>query len=184
MQPAHQNSFEADDGGESQSTTSVATSFRQVRKAGFYKSPLRACSSRNGRPSRAVKFSPGGGCGGDSAAPALAAASEADLSTYESTNYRDRLADIRQTFPQPVSDRCHDAYFGFTIMRAIDQLDALKSKVPVLGKMEKNDYKLARQASMSDEGETVEEVNAKLVHKLEGKQIQTLTHERNSEACS
>lgn len=170
MQPAHQNSFEADEGGESEATAS-ATSFRQVRKAGLYKRPPRACSLKGGRPSRAVKFTPGGGSG-DGAAPALVAAS--DSLTYESTNYRDRLADIRLTFPQPVSDRCHDAYFCFTIMRAIDQLDALKSKVPLLGKPQKNDYKLARQASMSDEGETVEEVNAKLVHKLEGKQIAKL----------
>ena len=83
--------------------------------------------------------------------------------------YRERLADIRQTFPQPVSDRCHDAYFGFTIMRAIDKVDSLKSKVPVLGTMDKNDYKLSRQSSLPDTGESVEHVNEDLVHKLEGK---------------
>lgn len=119
----------------------------------------------NGRHQSRVKFVPSHTGNGEDLAPAIA---DDASTTYDSSNYRDRLADIRQTFPQPVSDRCHDAYFGFTIMRAIDQVDALKSKVPILGEMKKNDYKLARQSSLSDEGETIEEVNAELVKKLEG----------------
>jgi len=152
MQPAHQNSFED---VRSEETTSLAPSFRQVKKAGLYKGAACARSVRSAaRASRSVP--------GDAADAS---------STYEPSSYRDRLLDIRQTFPQPVSDRSHDAYFCFTIMRALDQVDSLKSKVPVLGKTEKNDYKLARQASLSDEGETVEEVNAELVRKLEGMPI-------------
>ncbi len=40
--------------------------------------------------------------------------------------YRELLESLRQAFPQPVSDPVHDAYFVFSILRALDQVDALK----------------------------------------------------------
>ena len=45
--------------------------------------------------------------------------------------YRDLLSQIRLAFPQPVSDRIHDSYFVFLLMRAIDRIDALKSEMKV-----------------------------------------------------
>ena len=36
--------------------------------------------------------------------------------------YRTLLDQIRQNFPQPVSDQVHDAYFVFSILRALDQV--------------------------------------------------------------
>jgi len=39
--------------------------------------------------------------------------------------YRDTLQKVRLAFPQPVSDRVHDSYFVHSIMRALDQVDAL-----------------------------------------------------------
>ena len=39
--------------------------------------------------------------------------------------YRTILDQIRLSFPQPVSDRIHDAYFVFSILRALDQIDAV-----------------------------------------------------------
>jgi hypothetical protein len=50
--------------------------------------------------------------------------------------YYKLVKSLRQSFPQPVSDRVHDAYFVFSIMRALDQVDAMKSISPVLGKQE------------------------------------------------
>ena len=41
--------------------------------------------------------------------------------------YYKLVKSLRRAFPQPVSDREHDAYFVFSIMRALDQVDAMKS---------------------------------------------------------
>jgi len=46
---------------------------------------------------------------------------------------RSVLEQIRIAFPRPTSDRVHDAYFVFSIPRAFDQMDAMKSDAPVLG---------------------------------------------------
>jgi len=47
--------------------------------------------------------------------------------------YQDLVAQLRTAFPTPVSDRVHDAYFVFSFLRALDQVDALKSAAPMLG---------------------------------------------------
>ena len=47
--------------------------------------------------------------------------------------YRDILEEIRLAFPQPVSAPIHDSYFVHSIMPALDQVDALKSHLPILG---------------------------------------------------
>ncbi len=55
-------------------------------------------------------------------------------------HYREHLDLIRDTFPAPVSDRKHDAYFVFSILRALDEVDDLKSEVPLLGRPRALDY--------------------------------------------
>lgn len=82
--------------------------------------------------------------------------------------YHERLTRIRDTFPAPVSDRKHDAYFVFSIMRALDQVDAMKSEVPLLGRPQKLDYVSAEQAALAEEGRSVEDVARLLVGRLEG----------------
>ena len=47
--------------------------------------------------------------------------------------YQELLARLRDAFPAPVADRMHDVYFVFSILRALNQLDDLKSEVPLLG---------------------------------------------------
>ena len=42
-------------------------------------------------------------------------------------SYRNLLDKIRLTFPQPVSDAIHNSYFVHSIMRALDQVDELKT---------------------------------------------------------
>jgi len=50
--------------------------------------------------------------------------------------YRQIVESLRQAFPRPVSDRVHDAYFVFSFLRALDEVDRLKSVTPLLGKPE------------------------------------------------
>lgn len=85
--------------------------------------------------------------------------------------YRSLLAEIRRTFPQPVSDRMHDSYVVFSIMRALDQVDAMKSEVPVLGRMQELDYAAAEGKQLADSVRSVEEVSPMLVEKLAGMPI-------------
>ena len=82
--------------------------------------------------------------------------------------YHELLTRIRNAFPAPVSDRMHDAYFVFSIMRALDQVDTMKSEVPLLGRTRALDYTSAEQTEMAEEGCSVEEVSSLLVGKLEG----------------
>ena len=85
--------------------------------------------------------------------------------------YQELLARLRDTFPAPVSDRKHDAYFVFSILRALDQVDDLKSEVPLLGRPRTLDYAAAERAELSEEGHSVEEVARQLVGQLEGMPI-------------
>ena len=85
-----------------------------------------------------------------------------------SAPYRDLLSQIRLAFPQPVSNRIHDAYFVFSLMRALDQIDALKSETPLLGGSRTLDYAGARQARMVDQASSVEQVSEELVDQFRG----------------
>jgi glutamate/tyrosine decarboxylase-like PLP-dependent enzyme len=65
----------------------------------------------------------------------------------------------------------HDAYFVFSIMRALDQVDAMKSEVPLLGQMQELDYTSAEQIEFPEHSRSVEDVARLLVAKLEGMPI-------------
>ncbi len=49
------------------------------------------------------------------------------------SDYKTILEKIRQAFPTPTTDKVQEAYFIHTILRALDQVDDLKSSAPVLG---------------------------------------------------
>ncbi len=83
-------------------------------------------------------------------------------------SYQNLLASLRQAFPQPVSDPVHDGYVVFSILRALDQVDALKSQTPMLGTPTAPDYVTARAARTRDEPQTLEAVTSQLVHYLQG----------------
>ncbi len=85
--------------------------------------------------------------------------------------YRDILEKIRLAFPQPVSDPIRDSYFVHSIMRALDQVDALKSHLPVLGSVIPGDFAEARKAALPAEISSVEEVTTDLVGYLRGMTI-------------
>ena len=84
------------------------------------------------------------------------------------TTYRDILQQIRLSFPQPVSDRIHDAYFVFSILRSLDQIDAMKSDIPLLDKTQPLDYTAVLQERIPTDPSSVEDVTAELVRQFEG----------------
>jgi len=84
------------------------------------------------------------------------------------TNYRDNLTSLRRAFPQPVSDQEHDAWFVFSVLRALDRVDAMKSQRPVLGEPKAVDFAAAVKARMPEAMSTVEQVSRDLVDHLSG----------------
>ncbi|MBD3676402.1 MAG: aspartate aminotransferase family protein [Planctomycetaceae bacterium] len=83
-------------------------------------------------------------------------------------HYYQIVESLRNSFPQPVSDRVHDAYFAYSFMRVLDQVDDLKSQAPLLGTPGEIDYSSAKQQRISEDSSTVEEVSTKLVDHLNG----------------
>lgn len=78
------------------------------------------------------------------------------------------VRELRQAFPQPVSDRVHDAYFAFSVLRALDQVDAMKSAAPLLGKPEVLDYAAARRLRIADGPQSLEHVTQRIAEHLSG----------------
>ncbi len=83
-------------------------------------------------------------------------------------HYHELLETLRKAFPQPVSDPVHDGYVVFSILRALDQVDALKSQAPMLGTPTEPDYERARRETIGGEGQTLEAVIPQLVSYLQG----------------
>jgi glutamate/tyrosine decarboxylase-like PLP-dependent enzyme len=82
--------------------------------------------------------------------------------------YRDLLQSLRREFPQPVSDPVHDAYFVYSISRALDRVDALKTQAPILGQQTPCDWSTARRGHFAESGQPLESVISELVKYLEG----------------
>lgn len=82
--------------------------------------------------------------------------------------YEDIVHQLRQSFPQPVSDRVHDAYFVFSFLRALDEVDAMKSVTPVLGGPVTLDYDAARLSRVEEQPQSLEQVTHLLVQHLAG----------------
>ena len=85
-----------------------------------------------------------------------------------SAPYLELVHSLRQGFPQPVSDRVHDAYFVFSFLRALDQLDGMKSVSPLLGKPVTLDYDAARKSKVDQQPLPLEQVTQMLVEHLSG----------------
>ena len=82
--------------------------------------------------------------------------------------YRDLLAEIKLTFPQPTSDRIHDAYFSRLVQHSLDQIDAMKGEAPFLGRHGKTDYEAAQCKTIPEDMADIEEVIADVTGYLEG----------------
>ena len=84
------------------------------------------------------------------------------------TVYRDNLSILRRAFPQPVSDQEHDAWFVFSVLRALDRVDAMKSQRPMLGEPQEIDFSKAVDSRVPESMSTVELVTRDLVDHLAG----------------
>jgi glutamate/tyrosine decarboxylase-like PLP-dependent enzyme len=93
------------------------------------------------------------------------------------SSYQHHLEQLRTAFPPPVSDPVHDGYVVFSLLRALDQVDALKSQAPILGEPTQPDYAAAAMARLDNDGRTVEQVIPELVSSLQGMLINS--HPRN-----
>ncbi|WP_419193191.1 pyridoxal phosphate-dependent decarboxylase family protein [Kolteria novifilia] len=82
--------------------------------------------------------------------------------------FRRILENVRQAFPQPVSDRKHDAYVAFTVLRALDELDRRKSNLPTLGLPEPVNHGNATDARIAADPLPLEDVTAQLAEFLDG----------------
>src|SRR3974390_1645153 len=85
-----------------------------------------------------------------------------------SAPYAELVSQLRTAFPAPVSDRVHDAYFVFSFLRALDQVDSLKSAAPMLGTPVALDYDAARRQRIAADPSTLEAVTRELVAYLSG----------------
>lgn len=84
------------------------------------------------------------------------------------STYHELLARFRQAFPAPVSDPVHDGYFVFSILKALEQVDALKSQAPLLGTPREPDYAKALAERLAPDGRSLEQVIPELVRCLDG----------------
>lgn len=85
--------------------------------------------------------------------------------------YLELLESLRQSFPQPVSAPVHDAYFVYSISRALDRVDKLKSLTPILGEQIEPNWGTAPDARVATEGHSLEQVIGELVDYLQGMTI-------------
>ena len=88
--------------------------------------------------------------------------------TQPSALYEQHLAALRQAFPAPVSDSLHDGYVVFSLLRALDKVDGLKSQAPILGVAREPDYAAAGAAALPTGPSSIEEVIPQLVGYLDG----------------
>jgi glutamate/tyrosine decarboxylase-like PLP-dependent enzyme len=93
------------------------------------------------------------------------------------SRYRKILHTLRDAFPQPESDLIRDAYLVQTVARALDEVDALKSEVPILGVREPLDYAAAKTAQLPESISPLEKVTKELVSYLKG--VSIWGHSRN-----
>ncbi len=81
------------------------------------------------------------------------------------------LDQLVASFPRPVSDRMHDSYFVFSFLRALDQVDALKSVRPLLGEPVEVEYETAQHSRIESEPRAAEDVTSQMVDCLKGMMI-------------
>ena len=82
--------------------------------------------------------------------------------------YRDLLGQIKLAFPQPTSDRIHDAYFSRLVLHSLDQIDRMKGESPFLGRRGRTDYEAAQRRTLPEEMGDVEDVISDVMGYLEG----------------
>ena len=92
-------------------------------------------------------------------------------------HYSDVLEHLKTYFPSPVSDPVMDGYFVHSIARFLDQVDGLKSALPLLGGgSEAEPYEESQQAAFPEHMNSVEEVTGVLADYCRGMTIWSHPH--------
>ncbi len=91
-----------------------------------------------------------------------------DDSLHVQRPYERVVTELAAAFPRPVSDRMHDAYFVFSFLRTLDQVDELKSARPLLGEPVDVEYGPAQNSRVGNEPQAPEDVTRQLVDYLRG----------------
>jgi glutamate/tyrosine decarboxylase-like PLP-dependent enzyme len=89
----------------------------------------------------------------------------------ERQHYARFLEHLKTYFPSPVSNPVLDGYFVHTISRFLDQLDDLKSQVPILGLGQEAPYQASLGTGFPEEASSVEEITQLLVDYCQGMAI-------------
>jgi L-2,4-diaminobutyrate decarboxylase len=89
----------------------------------------------------------------------------------ERQHYAQFLEHLKSFFPVPVSDPVLDGYFVHTISRFLDQVDDLKSRVPILGLGHRAHYHESQAKGFPEQAGSVEEVTQLLVDYCQGMPI-------------
>ncbi|MDD1606614.1 MAG: pyridoxal-dependent decarboxylase [Methylococcaceae bacterium] len=87
-------------------------------------------------------------------------------------HYTDVLEHLKTYFPSPVSDPIMDGYFVHSISRFLDQVDNLKSAMPLLatGSNEQH-YEDSQQATFPEQTRSIEEMTAMIASYCQGMMI-------------
>jgi glutamate/tyrosine decarboxylase-like PLP-dependent enzyme len=85
--------------------------------------------------------------------------------------YEAVLERVKNAFPSPVSNKFHDSYFVFSIMKALDRVDDMKSQRPYLGERREMSYGRAQDRRVPSTLGEMEESIAEVVRYLEGLMI-------------
>jgi|WetSurSiteA1Bulk_404760.scaffolds.fasta_scaffold00117_20 L-2,4-diaminobutyrate decarboxylase len=87
-------------------------------------------------------------------------------------HYTDVLEHLKTYFPSPISDPIMDGYFVHSISRFLDQVDSLKSAMPLLATdSNEQHYENSQQATFPEHTRSIEEITAMIASYCQGMTI-------------
>jgi L-2,4-diaminobutyrate decarboxylase len=90
----------------------------------------------------------------------------------ERHHYTDVLEHLKTFFPSPISDPIMDGYFVHSISRFLDQVDSLKSALPILARTDHEEhYQDSQQAAFPEQSRSIEEMTTLLASYCQGMTI-------------
>ena len=91
---------------------------------------------------------------------------------HQRQHYTEVLERLKSFFPSPVSDPIMDGYFVHSVSRFLDQVDSLKSALPILSKTsDEQEYEDSQQAVFPEQSRSIEEMTALLASYCQGMTI-------------
>lgn len=92
-----------------------------------------------------------------------------DSGRKQRRHYSDVLEHLKTYFPSPVSDPIMDGYFVHSISKFLDQVDGLKSAMPLLGaNAPKEHYQASQETAFPEDMSSVEAITALLADYCQG----------------